>query len=742
MKKFAKIFTMIAICFVCAFGFVACGKNPIVSAVVKSGTLATAVVKNETIDTSNVKVVLTYKDKTTKEVTAADLKFSDVDTSTTGEKDLTITYEKENYSFVVKVKVVATEMDVNSIISLTSELLRDFNENKNATDEYISFKDQAGMILVGNQNEFNFRIAAAGKDALGKRIENLTQFRTIVTLERLVNQGYQAVNEDAVEDWVTINTIGATFKFKDNAIGEQFRISVKAANPDESAEENQVGFMAEVKIVDAFNVYTAKELSVYDNARENGRKESFDWSAIKTELGLTNVKVNGIVLQDRIVITKDDVPADVFWTDNTPSFDASAKVLDDDLEKAKNILRGTPIDYRGQGLFTRKISDGEEFNFYGNYFTVDLKEFPKMVMGGTELNDADGYVLAGNETTGGKMMTAHLCVFYNYKGAVQFTKQTVSNWENLGFYGNGGLSKNKTEEYTNSGGIILMKSNDVNFKATNTLTNNFYIGYFFMKGEPNDLEGHFVVDNCRGFNSYQCLFYLYGAKDVTIKLSEFKSAGGPAIIADHVGHDSSGQGGYPTNIKLIESEIESKVTGKEPWFATYNASAIVTMLASMNAGLYSKEKEDLGKDLIVGQTKDGSQQMNIALIFKSSKMQSVTPYRILGTAKVYNTVADYEANKQIYALDLDHNAQNHASKQNMIDIAMGTLKPDPNMGAIGNIYFQDILTGKYVDAGTAQGTGDPTSAPAGERLTAESKYVNVYFYLGMAGVFGLTPKAA
>ena len=78
----------------------------------------------------------------------------------------------------------------------------------------------------------------------------------------------------------------------------------------------------------------------------------------------------------------------------------------------------------------------------------------------------------------------------------------------------------------------------------------------------------------------------------------------------------------------------------------------------------------------------------------------------------------------------------------MIDIAMGTLKPDPNMGAIGNIYFQDILTGKYVDAGTAQGAGDPTSAPAGERLTAESKYVNVYFYLGMAGVFGLTPKAA
>ena len=64
MKKFAKIFTMIAICFVCAFGFVACGKNPIVSAVVKNGTLITTVVKGETVDTSATEVVLTYKDKT------------------------------------------------------------------------------------------------------------------------------------------------------------------------------------------------------------------------------------------------------------------------------------------------------------------------------------------------------------------------------------------------------------------------------------------------------------------------------------------------------------------------------------------------------------------------------------------------------------------------------------------------------------------------------------------------------
>ena len=99
MKKFVKIFTMIAICLVCAFGFVACGKNPIVSGVVKNGTLITTVVKGEQVDTSKVEVVLTYKDKTTKEVSASDLEFSTVDTQTTGTKKLTITYSKEDFSF-------------------------------------------------------------------------------------------------------------------------------------------------------------------------------------------------------------------------------------------------------------------------------------------------------------------------------------------------------------------------------------------------------------------------------------------------------------------------------------------------------------------------------------------------------------------------------------------------------------------------------------------------------------------
>lgn len=737
MKKFTKILMVIALCFISVLGLAACNDIRITSGVVKSGTLVTTVVKGEKVDTSNVVVVLTYKDGSQKEVKAEDLAFSDVDTDTVGEKNLVINAIKYNYSFTVKIKVVATEADVNTILSMESLLLRDFNTNRQSTSEVEAFKDQSGKILVGQQNNFHFRLNVTGIGPDGELVENVQSVRTSVKVERLVDGSHVELTGDALTDYVAVNPIGAILKFTKNAIGEEFRITVKALNVQEGVEENQISFKTEVKVVDAFNVYTAKELSVYDNARENGDTDSFDWSAIKAEMGLTGVEVNGVVLQARINITKDDVPTTVFWTEDSDNFSAAAGLV------GKDNLIGTPIDFGGRGIYKRKLADGKEFNFYGNYFTVDLKKFPKMVVERQGKEDNNPFV----STEKGKesMMTAHLCVFYNDKGVDALTKTTTYNWSNLGFYGNGGLSKNNEEVYTNSGGILLMKNYAVDFNAKNTVMNNFYIGYFFEKGDAtNEFDGHFVVKDCRGFNSYQCLFYLWGAEDVKIIKSEFKHAGGPAIIADHCDPNKDGSGGYPTTIDIIESEIESKVTGKEPWFATYKATSIVQTLLQANQGLYPVEKQTLGKDMAVGKTADGVDQLNLVLIFKDGGMQGLSTSRIRGNATIYKTVAQYEAHKNgtatdtIYGLDLNANNGSHKSGANLIDIAINT----------GNVYFQDTISGNYGDGATATEVGktnnpmakgaDTSVADAGTRLTAESEYVNVYLYLGMAAIFGLS----
>lgn len=754
MKKFAKIFTMIAICFVCAFGFVACGKNPIVSAVVKNGTLITTVVKGETVDTSATEVVLTYKDKTTKEVTAADLSFSKVDTATVGTKKLTITYSKENYSFDVEITVVASEADVVSVISLESELVQEFIAKKNATgNERIEFMNHNDYLYAGTENTFHFRIKATGIDLEGNRLTGLKKVRTDVTVSVLKYSNWVVLSKEDVADYMTINTEDATFNFKDKATEEEaFRITVKAANPAAGMEEANVSFTAEVKVIDAFNVYTAKELSAYDNSTA-GNEKVFDWTAIKQEAGVAGKTINAVILQSDISVTRNDVPAEVFWNKNSENFSSFSA----DKQAA---LLGSTIDRNGYGLYKRFISDGDEFQFIGNFFTVDFSAFPKMVGEGKEAS-----TLVDVEKQ--QIITSHFCAFYNRKAdeSKNFTKQTTTNWKNVAFVGNGGLSEDPVESIANSGGLLMMKNNSISFEGNNTISNNFYIGYFFELGEEyGEFEGNYVVDSCRGYYSYQCLFYMWGAKHTIIRDSEFKHASGPAIIADHVGANTSGDGGKISRIDVINSTIESKVTTASPWLINYGATEIITQISQANRAIYAVENSTIGKslshgtkDIDEGGTPKKYEVFDLVALIKSSSNEGVSTGRVQGYVrffdnqeaynKFYATGEDHE--KTTYGLDMMKTSLNYMGRINFADAIM------PGGPAAGNIYFQDALTGKFVDASTAQAVGaalasgtpqneavlikgsDKNVADAGSRLTTNSKYVNIYIPTGMGAIFGV-----
>lgn len=758
MKKFAKIFTMIAICFVCAFGFVACGKNPIVSAVVKNGTLITTVVKGETVDTSATEVVLTYKDKTTKEVTAADLSFSKVDTATVGTKKLTITYSKENYSFDVEITVVASEADVVSVISLESELVQEFNAKKNATgNERIEFINHNDYLYAGTENTFHFRIKATGVDLEGNRLTGLKKVRTDVTVSVLKYSNWVVLSKEDVADYMTINTEDATFNFKDKATEEEaFRITVKAANPAAGMEEANVSFTAEVKVIDAFNVYTAKELSAYDNSTA-GNEKVFDWTAIKQEAGVAGKTINAVILQSDISVTRNDVPTEVFWNKNSENFSSFSA----DKQKA---LLGTTIDRNGYGLYKRFISDGDEFQFIGNFFTVDFSAFPKMVGEGKEAS-----TLVDVEKQ--QIITSHFCAFYNRKADENknFTKQTTTNWKNVAFVGNGGLSEDPVESIANSGGLLMMKNNSICFEGNNTISNNFYIGYFFELGEEyGEFEGNYVVDSCRGYYSYQCLFYMWGAKHTIIRDSEFKHASGPAIIADHVDANTSGDGGQISRIDVINSTIESKVTTASPWLINYGATDIITQISQANRAIYAVENATIGKslshgtkDIDEGGTPKKYEVFDLVALIKSSSNEGVSTGRVQGYVrffdnqeaynKFYATGEDHE--ETTYGLDMMKTSLNYMEQINFADAIM------PGGPAAGNIYFQDASTGRFVDASTAQAVGaaiasmktsgitleqalstkcsDKNVADAGSRLTTNSKYVNIYIPTGMGAIFGV-----
>ncbi len=703
MKKVSKILLSILFCISAVFAVSACGKVQITSARVKSGTLETTIVKGEELDTSNTVVIFYYNNNTNKEVSAMDLTFSAIDTSVVGNKTLTITYSKEDYKFNVTIKVVASEADVNSIEQLESELLNDFNAKRTDTGEQTSFADKEQLLYVGDDNPFNFRILASGVDGAGNQVDNITKVRTNITVELKEGNGYVLLEGAELANYVTIDTENTSFQFSSNAIDKVFKITVSAVNADPVYEE-YTRFSAELTVVDGYNVYDVSELSLYDNDyADDSDIDGRNWTDYKHAHGLEDIEVNGLILQKDIYITSEDVPSDVFWSTSSPNYSTVKGKVPASVE-----FEGTPIDHSGKALYSRVIKNGEKFNFIGNYFQINLSQFPKAVIEGTDATSENpvgqGYVLTGDSAS---YITTHLPVFRTEQASGStITQETNVNWKNFNFYGNGALNT----EPENSGSILLMKNQTVNFTGYNTIMNNFYIGYFFELGNKietvgtnnyNNNIGQYVVDSCKGYNSYQCLFYLWGAEHTVIKNSEFKTAGGPAIIADHCRMSNNDyKTGNVSQIDIYKSLIESKVTANSVWFANYGMSKYVTdvaqaeMLYDGSTGLLPNTGKTIIPDY-TGDNKDVAVLDMVALIkaggFGAARCQGYV--RIFETEQDYNKFYGYKDETQeytVYGLDMSESTK-QVNGSNLAQLALN----------LGSNFFESSGNGGYINSNVA-----------------------------------------
>lgn len=792
MKKLTKIMLSFVLCFMMAITFSACKDAEIESASVKTGTLETTVDQFDEVDTSNVVIIVKYDNGETKEVSSDKLNFSAIDTSSAGEKTLTITYEKFSFDVVIIVEAeVIAPKDITSVIieglsdkvakgsnidlstkkikvtfddetfvetyvgvdallsiselntatlgvkeivvtyntktftisvevvepdelkevaSLSSKLLTDYNANiKEQTNKQIEFNDKEQPIYVGDDNEFNLRF-----EVLDENLEDIQYFANIVKveIEEVDPQDetktiFTELTGTELSNMVEVGRY-ATFNFTEQAIGKNFKLTV---TPKLIAEgfEDFTTVVAIVSVVDGYNVYTAKELSVYDNTNEG-------WNEIKEELGLKDLQVNAIILQNDILVTKDDVRSDIFWTKDTTGY-AVAQA------KTDQVLEGTPRDDAGS-IYNRKVASGSTFNFIGNYFSVDLSTFPKMVV---EWNGQEsGHKGVKSEEGSEQIMTGHFATFITENDNI--TAETQVNWKNLYFVGNGALTANPVD----SGAILLMKNKYVNFNSYNTLTHNFYITYFMELGnKDNALDGKFVIDSCKAYNSYQTLVYAWGAENMIIKNSEFKNAGGPAIITDHA-HSDDENGGNPTHLDIINSVIESKVTGKEPWFNYYGASTLVGELVMADAfynGYYaSLGLPATGKSIIAGIAMENGNpipQLNIAVVMKSGNAEGLTVEPINGYTRFFKTEQDY--NKH-YGLN--------GETQEVTTYGLDMDKTDGlESKALGQYhYFESNGNGGYINSGF--GTANQDSSIMSGVSHAVGDYINLYLANGMGAVIG------
>ncbi|MFI3229328.1 MAG: bacterial Ig-like domain-containing protein, partial [Bacillota bacterium] len=681
---------------------------------VTEGTVPSKVVVGGTLLTSNLTIDIVYYSDL-KTTLPSGFVIGEIDTDEVGSKTFDVSYT-DAYGNVVTTQVpyeVVTAGSLVSVTSLESVLITDFVANSTlSSDNNAGFlSDDNTVLYAGDYNDFHFRAVAYGLDSNNNLLAyTMSQIETSVSIKI---DGVELTASQLATYFDDIDYSNVTFNFSEQALGKTFTITVTATTSN--GNSGNASFDTEVTVMEGYNLYEAYELSLYDN-RNSFSGDEDTWTAFKTYYGINDIDVDEIsnfILQADLVITMDDIAKSLLWSDGTlvdelgntiaktDNYDAAVKVTD-------ATLLGTLRDVNGNGIYNRDMTSDEEVVIEGNYFTIDASNISLMVVENGETNGITGTTTA--DSSDDNAITTHTAMFYHSyetpeSGDIYETVEGVSvndgaqvTWTNLGLTGN---APNNGSVY-NSGGLIAVKANTVSFSAINNITNYFYIAYFFNRNAGDYLDYRensetYILDSCKMLNTYQNTLYVQFVKELLIMDSIIDGCGGPAIIsdsnfwdADTTTDDYTGTVDllFACTINVINSEITTTLSGNEPWFVTYNASSLVTQVASANAlfddTYASAGLGDTGYRLT--QDIEGTGYLNVICVFKRYGEMSVGgggSDPVGGTYTEYASWADYKAGTTSYhGTNIDSTAANADT-------------------SYSSIMFESTATGGYISSGVA-----------------------------------------
>lgn len=702
------------------------------SAQVKQGTIDLEIFEGETLVTSNVVLTITLKDDSVVDVAATQLNFSAFDNTTVGENDLAIGFCDFTYTIQIEVKSLADQYTVSNFTSL---LLTEFTSNNDTkSNSQIEFVNKNTVITVGDDNPVDFRIEATHTQ--GVNTISLTKVRTNFVVKIKDGTEYTVLEQNQLATYAILDTENSTIDFTEAAIGHEFEVEISPKNCDGVyLLPSQATRTLKFKVVDGYNVYDAKHLSVFDNMPTD------KWTELKTSIGVQDINAKNVILLKSITITDSDIPSSHFWATSTTGYSEL-------VNKTNLALEGSFIDATSarnlNSVYKRIVGDNDDFTFYGNGFSVNAQALSKAVV------DAENNVIVVPKKSGdpSSYITTHTSLFKLIPQLTftngEYDEEEVSEhqsrpskgkatFDSIYFLGNG----QRTDEAVYSGSIILCKARAVNFTAQNTIYKDFFIGYFGEYG-LSTTEGvdsaKFMLKDTKGYNNYNTHLYLWGVEDCMLVNTTLSMCGGPVIIADHVGYGNgdtynnynktTGAGGYPSHINAIGCTLQSYIGGSEPWFTTYGATEQISTLKTANA-LFTP----LGKSITTTYTPEVGDPtpnaLNMILVFKNCSAKGITAGSInRGWMRIFDTQEDYNKyydttspEKTTYGFDL--------GSENFGDNNTVAQKPYTTTG--NPLYFESSRSGGYTNS-AVQTNGDTTlNTSTGQGTSyADGKYVNVY----------------
>lgn len=580
------------------------------------GTYETVYKVNSTPDFSGITVTVTYLNGDVVTLTYADLVIGTIDTTKMAKgKDVTINFKdakngNEDGSATIKIDIVP---DKYTVVQFEKDANLSAFESDNKIDSTINYGDKGfasqfvngAIYVIGDDNTFKLNPYFSIID-IDYSIKSLDAFYSVVDIYVHNGTDYVLLDKTAKnstnytytlggETIVTVDTYYGHYQFSKPI--DKVKISVM---PDAKyyAIDGFESVTLEAKVIDAFNVYTAAELSVIDNyhgtnwGRDESEWDTYNWDDFKKDYEdgrLVGVNPAGVVLHKDISITYSDVPytmfhkyeGEIIYENANGDKDADGNVITKNFDGY--YLKDHSILYYHSGP--------SDFVIEGNFFQIDAENFP-LVASPSIFGD-------GVRDYGGDYSNAALFMFETIDEQWVLdtdervdTKEEVSDVtiNNIAIRGNAGRDGwiikqagntiGKAGELVTAGGLIMLKSSNHAYTTLNNVINNcFFISYF------PDYQGNLTVNNSKCYDSYQNAAFVWADSTLTINDSFINGTGGPIIIAQT--DDPEDNGVYYNPIVNINNTVtETHSTGEEIWFQSVQATeTVVPGIKALGSGL-------------------------------------------------------------------------------------------------------------------------------------------------------------
>ena len=622
-KKFFLIFALTVLTII----LVACNKGSLKleKLSIDYTSIKTTYVVGDTLDFSGFKATAIYNDESLNtELTYDDVefKYNPNITTTTGEKEVTISFVDPHLNIVqkfpLKIKVLSDiAEDTEGLIVIAfdkpSGLISFLSDNKKAgTSQYgapgfsSEFAVGNNPYIIGNENEFRFVPEFAIFDKQGE-IRKLDAFFSTVDINIYLNGvpfslKKVAIGNNIVEYYynnnlvVTVDTYRGIYNFTDYAAGKDVQIKVLPDDKHYDYNSRLKAISLQASVVKAYNVYEAWQLSVIDNSSDDL------WADIKKEHGIYGLEVSGIVLHNDITITAKDVPQSLFYTTTKDVYYTNAFTGEQIVVPA-----GTKYLKDSSRLFYRK-SDSD-FSIEGNLFTLSISGFPYVPS--PSVFGPDAGLDFGQYFSGAALLEFITTVEYSAGRPEQAPVITINN---LSIIGN-----SSRDNIVDAGGVLVAGGGltflyaDVytEISVNNVIGNSYFTTYKLCCGSV--LNG----SNIKCYDSYLNAASVMRDSVFTVTDSYFNGSGGPAILA--INYPSIDK--YAT-VNIYDTITETALTGQELWFQTMNINAFMPQIEDLNnlmikAGLGSFKNEKGHMNVMGILTADGSSVDEIILNVKS-----------------------------------------------------------------------------------------------------------------------------